>query len=137
MKLISVIKYLVVIFLFASMACDKVVQDQNFTIGTESTFHLNQLYTSTDGQYTFQIQEVNDSRCPEGVECFWAGEISLKGEWVSSRSKSSVELHTVLKNLQKEPDGFTIQLVDVKPYPKLGTESKSSELTVTLLIQKK
>lgn len=137
MKLISGIKYLLVLILFTIMSCEEVTTSQIFTIGKESTFRINQLYYSSDGQYTLMIKEISDSRCPEGVVCVWSGEVSLKGEWISSGTITPVELHTVMKDLQKEPDGFTIQIMDAKPYPKYGTESKPEDLAITLLIQKK
>ena len=137
MKLLSALKYVLVLFLFAGMGCEDVITDQTFTIGKESTFRINQLYTSSDGQYTFQITEILDSRCPEGVVCVWAGEVSLKGEWTANKNKTAVELHSVMKAQEKVPDEFTFQIVDAQPYPKFDTDSKPEDLAITLLIQKK
>lgn len=134
MKLRSAIKYLVVLFLFAGTSCEETIIDQTFTIGNESSFRINQIYTSSEGLYTFRITEISDPRCPEGVVCIWQGEVSLKGEWTVNQSKTAVELHTVLKDAEKQPDGFTIEIVDAKPYPKFGTESKPEDLVITLLI---
>jgi len=103
----------------------------------KSTFRINQLYTSSDGKYTLQIIEINDSRCPDGAECFWAGEVLLKGEWVGSGTKVPIELYSLTVQQQKVPDGFTIQIVDAKPYPKNGVITKPEDLVITLLIQKK
>ncbi len=136
MKLPSAIKYLLVFFLLAGMGCEEAILDPTFTIGKEATFRINQLYTSSDGQYTFQINEIGDSRCPLDAQCDWQGEVTLKGEWTANNNNSAVELHTVLKNMDKQPDGFTIQIVDAKPYPKVGTESKHEDLVVTLLLNK-
>jgi len=137
MKLLPAIKYLLVFSLFVCMGCEENVLEQTFTVGKESTFRINQLYTSSDGQYTFQINEINDSRCPEGVVCFWSGEVSLIGEWIVNKNRTIVELHSVLKDQQKEPGGFTIQIVDIKPYPKFGVEYEPKDLEITLLISKK
>ena len=132
----SVIKYLVIFFLFAGMGCEKAILDQEFTIGKEETFQLNQLYTSDDGQYTLKITYVGDSRCPKGVYCIWGGEVTVKGEMTENGSKSSFEIHSVVSKANKQPEEFTIQIVNAKPYPKFGTESKPEDLVVTLLIQK-
>lgn len=138
MKLLSSIKYLLVLFLFAGMGCEEtIILDQAFSVGKESTFHINQLYTSSDGKYTLQIKEIGDSRCPEGVMCIWSGEVTIKGEWTASKNKSTFEIHSVVNQEDKVPDGFTIKIIDAKPYPKFGTESKPEDLVVTLLIQKK
>jgi len=137
MKTLSAIKYLLVFFLFAGMGCEEAIIDQGFTIGKEVSFQVNQLYTSADGQYTLKITEVSDSRCPEGVQCIWQGEVTVKGDWTENNNKSSFEIHSVMSTQTIQPTGYTIQIVDAKPYPKYGTESKPENLVVTLLIQKK
>lgn len=137
MKTLSALKYLLVIFLFAGMGCEEAIIEQGFTIGKDASFQVNQLYTSADGHYTLKITEVSDSRCPEGVQCIWQGEVTVKGDLTENNNKSTFEIHSVLNDLQKQPDGYTIQLVDAKPYPKYGTESKPEDLVITLLIQKK
>jgi hypothetical protein len=118
------------------MGCEETVLDPVFTVGKESTFRINKLYTSADGQYTLEIKEISDSRCPEGVVCFWSGEVTVKGELTVNQNKSTFELHTVLSDQQKIPDGFTMKIVDAKPYPKFGTDSNAEDMLVTLLIQK-
>lgn len=137
MKLLPAFKYLTLLFLFATISCEETIVGRTFTVGQESTFRIDQLYTSSDGQYTLQITEINDSRCPEGVQCVWQGEVSLKGEWTDNNLKSDFELHSVVKELEKQPEGFTIQIIDVQPTPVYGTESKQEDLVVRLLVQKK
>jgi len=136
MKTLSTIKYLFVFLLFAGMGCEETILEQGFTIGKEASFQVNQLYTSANGQYTLKITEVSDSRCAEGVQCVWQGEVTVKGEWTENTNKSTFEIHSVVSTQTKQPDGYTIQIVDAKPYPKYGTESKPEDLVVTLLIKK-
>jgi len=137
MKLLPAIKFILIFLLFSRMSCEDNFPEPPFSIGSKSEFRINQLYSSSDGNYTFVIHEIGDSRCPEGVVCVWQGEISIKGEWTEGKTKSEVDLHSVLKDLQKMPDGIDIQIINAKPYPKFGTESKPEDLVVTLLIQKK
>lgn len=58
MKTISCMKYLLLLFLFTAMGCEKNTTDQTFTIGKESSFRLNQIDYSADGQYTLLIKEI-------------------------------------------------------------------------------
>ncbi len=136
MKLLPALKYILIIFLFSGMACEKTVPEPTFIIGKESEFRIHQLYNSSDGKCTLLITEIADSRCPEGAMCIWQGELSLKGEWTESNTKTSIEIHSVLKDLQKQPAGITIQIVDAKPTPKVGIESKPNDLVITLLIKR-
>jgi hypothetical protein len=133
----SIIKWLLIVLLFAGMGCEETVFDPTFTIGKESVFRINQIYYSGDGQYSFLINKIGDSRCPEGALCIWQGEITVNGEWTEKKSKTNIELHSVMSALQKEPDGFTFQIIDAKPHPKLGTESKPEDSVVALLIKRK
>jgi len=135
MKLHAALKWILVLFLFTGISCEKTTLDPSFTFGTESTFRLNQLYTSSDGHYTLKITEIADSRCPTGVECIWQGEVSLKGTWTANKNKSNFEVHTEIQTLDQQPAGYNIRILDVKPYPKMGVDSKPAEMVVTLFIQ--
>ncbi len=137
MKLLTSLNILLFAILLTSTSCEEVTIDQTFPIGSESNFRMNQLYTSADGQYTIKITEISDSRCPEGVQCGWQGEVNLKGEWTVNAKKTTFELHSVLINQTIQPEGYTIQIVDAKPYPKHGVESKPENLIITLKIEKK
>ena len=119
------------------MGCEETVIEQGFSIGKEASFQIDQLYTSANGQYTLKLTEISDSRCPEGVQCIWQGEVTLKGELSENGNKSSFEIHSVMSDMTKQPTGYAIQIVDAKPYPKYGTEYKLANVVVTLLIQKK
>ncbi|HCY40684.1 MAG TPA: hypothetical protein DHV48_04910 [Prolixibacteraceae bacterium] len=138
MKLNATIKYLMIFFLFAAMGCEETVitSDPVFTVGKVSTFRINQLYTSDNGKNTLIINEISDSRCPEGLACIWQGEVTVKGEWTDSNNKSTFEIHSVVNEQDKSPEGFTIKIADAQPYPKYGTDSKPEDLRVALLIQK-
>lgn len=74
---------------------------------------------------------VSDSRCPEGVTCIWAGEISVIIEVYNS--KKLVEEKNLIfnsKNAQANVEWFqkyyskNIKSVSVLPYPKEGVVIK-------------
>jgi hypothetical protein len=135
MKTIAAIKYLMVLFLFSAMSCEEIVLDKAFTLGKESTFRKDELSTSSDGKYTLLITEIQDSRCPKGVQCIWQGEIIVKGEFTANGNKSTFEVHSVVKDQNKQPEGYTIQVIDAQPYPINGRENNPDNLIVTLLIK--
>jgi hypothetical protein len=137
MKLLTAIKFILIFILFSGMSCEENIPEPTFSIGNESDFRVNQLYFSSNGNSSLIIHEIGDSRCPEGEVCIWQGEVSLRGEWIENKRKSAIELHSVLTDQQKMPDGITIQIIDTKPYPKIGFESKPEDKIITLLIQKR
>lgn len=136
MKPLRYIKYLLVFFAISLISCEDTVLDQGFTLGREASFQVNQLYTSADGFYTLKITEVGDSRCAEGVVCVWSGEVTVKGELTERGQKQTFEIHSIVNQQNVQPEGFTVQIVDVKPYPKYGVETKPEDIIVTLLIKK-
>lgn len=136
MKTIAAIKYLMIFFLFTAISCEEIVLDKNFTLGKESTFRKDELSTSSDGKYTLLITDIQDSRCPKGVECIWQGEVVVKGEFTANGNKSPFEVHSVVKDQNKQPEGYTIQVIDAQPHPVNGRDNNPESLIVTLLINK-
>lgn len=136
MKLIIPLRTVLFLILFTASACQEITEDKIFKFGIDKEFNINVLYSTSDGQHSFRISDIGDSRCPEGVECIWAGEVAVKGKFTAVNDQTDVELHTVLKDQEKQPKGFSIQIVDAQPYPKAGMESKPKNLTITLNIQK-
>jgi hypothetical protein len=95
--------------------------------------------------YKFKIKFVavpEDSRCPKGVNCIWAGNVRVRLQVSKARSKPvKVELSL---NPRDFPDGETanygnykIKLKSVEPYPVADQQLNARDYTVTLDISKK
>ena len=59
---------------------------------------------------------VNDSRCPAGVQCVWAGEVRLALTLTVGGKAESFELASAREN-KKTVQGFMIELLDYGPCP--------------------
>ncbi len=74
------------------------------------SFKLNDKFTFTDG-LEVTLKEINDSRCPKGVQCFWAGEIaglfSLSGGVLTAPKE--IRVGTV-NNKSVTWEGYTLTL---------------------------
>jgi hypothetical protein len=84
------------------------------------------------------VRLVEDSRCPEGVDCVWAGngKISItvrKGK----RRAASFELNTMTEPTSVSFQGYEIKLVKLDPYPKKDVEHKKGEYVATLKVSRK
>lgn len=72
-----------------------------------------------------------DSRCPEGVSCIWAGvalaQIEVMGTSTRPVTLSLASADYPGRNYLKSADfnGYTITLQDVTPYPKAETGAKA------------
>jgi hypothetical protein len=67
-----------------------------------------------------------DSRCPEGVNCIWAGAALAQVEVMGTSTRPSIlnlaSMDFPAKNYRQSADfnGYTITLQEVTPYPKSG-----------------
>ena len=80
---------------------------------------------------------VEDSRCPAGVNCVWAGngKVSLK----LSRAKgetASLELNTSAWPKSGTYRGYEVKLVSLDPYPQKGSTISKDAYVVTLMVCK-
>ena len=80
--------------------------------GKTITFKLNEKITFSDG-LKMTLKEINDSRCREGVQCIWMGEIS--GLFVLTGGKlitpKEIRLGTV-NNKSVSLEGYVFSLKD-------------------------
>lgn len=86
------------------------------------------------------LARLDDSRCPEGVQCVWAGNasvtIQLTGtDGMSGRAELCIGDCPVHSNASETASiklgshNYLVKLKDVKPYPKTG-EQKSQKIAV-------
>lgn len=134
MKILPAFKLITTLFLIMTFGCEEIVTHKTFPIGREFSLRMNETLASADGMYILRITDIDDSRCPQGVQCIWEGEVIIKGEWTHNKDKSTFEVHSVIRDQNKQPEGFIIEIKDVKPYPKYGTDSNPEDMVITLLI---
>jgi hypothetical protein len=79
------------------------------------------------------LQNVTDSRCPSDVTCIWAGQVNATLVVQGPTSKDTITVSMSPGKSSATPfDNYSIQLVDVKPYPKSGHYTQLSDYIVTL-----
>lgn len=64
-----------------------------------------------------------DSRCPEGAQCFWQGNarVVISVDGAKEDLNTGVPPHRVIRR------GYTIELLEVLPYPKADEEQRPAE----------
>src|SRR4029434_7853496 len=89
-------------------------------------------------QITFEgVSE--DSRCPTGVQCVWAGDAAATFT-LEKRPAAALQitLHTNGRfEQQTEYDDFIVRLQDVRPYPKEGFEIAAGDYRATLVVTRR
>lgn len=89
------------------------------------------------------VKLINDSRCPEGVQCIWAGEITF--EVAAYENKKLVEQVQFTLNPSSNDDaknwfmkhlpstGKELKGLDIQPYPKDGVQHKAEDYVIRLV----
>lgn len=101
----------------------------------ESVAHCNEPISVTF------LNLISDSRCPIGATCIWAGLVEV-------RLSVNVNGQEQVFNLSSQPNfgdkvpesqivnGYSVKLVDLKPYPDVTRNAKGNSTHVILRIQK-
>jgi len=109
--------------LFLVTGCRSVKSDGNV---------INQKLDGKSNKEIVLVEVINDSRCPEGVQCIWAGEVVIAvAAYVDKKQTEKVEF-TLNKNTADEvkvwfekhlpPQKAALKEIQVLPYPKEGVE---------------
>jgi len=84
------------------------------------------------------ISVAEDSRCPQGVNCIWAGnaKVSMVLEKASSKPVI-VELNTLSEPRVGNVMDYQITLTDLSPYPQANKTINRKDYTATIVLSHK
>lgn len=117
---------------------------QEFTLGFQETVVVEpesvELSQTEPSQFEFKLVDIEDSRCPQDVQCVWAGQAIARIEVHHNRENlGSVELtdRSGQPDLATQTiDGYSLQLTRVTPYPSTNNALEDSDYAVTLRLAK-
>jgi hypothetical protein len=79
-----------------------------------------------------------DSRCPEGVQCVWAGNAKVVLKLSKARRRAStMSLNTGLDPRQAAYRGYEVRLVKLDPYPKENRHIRRRDYVATLVVSRR
>jgi hypothetical protein len=79
-----------------------------------------------------------DSRCPEGVQCIWAGNARLALKLSAAGAKTAtVEINTMTAPREIAYANYTIKLTGLAPRRVQGARPKAREYVATLVVSRK
>jgi hypothetical protein len=117
--------------------------DANANVSRNVQIRFGQEVTVPGHKFKIKFVSVpEDSRCPKGVNCIWAGNVRVLLHVSKAKSKPvKVELNL---NPRDFPDGeaanygnYKLKLKSVEPYPVDGQQFAVRDYRVTLSISKK
>lgn len=90
----------------------------------------------SDLKITF-LAVTEDSRCPDGVKCIWAGNAKVRLSVRNSKDECvEFELNTNLEPTVYDFGKYHLRLANLSPYPSIKGEMKPRDYTATVEVTK-
>lgn len=102
-------------------------------LGEQFDLKLGQQVTVQNEGLTIKFKTVvNDSRCPEGAQCIWAGNAKV----TIVVSEIDIALNTNSDPKQTPYSNYTLRLITLSPYPKLNQKINPQDYVAKLIVTK-
>lgn len=82
------------------------------------------------------VSLIEDSRCPEGTNCVWAGNAKIKIEVSKGRAKETFEINTNLGPKGATYNGYAIELISLTPVPKENIRINRNGYVATFVVSR-
>jgi hypothetical protein len=127
MKRKAAFTFLMIAIFFIS-GCEKKDSGEAFDCVIGNTYNVT-------SNLSFTIDSINDSRCPEGAMCFWAGDVYVYLDIY--HNNTLIDTSVYLKNTARNPinlENYSFKVLEVTPIS-LGT-TKSKYITIKMVVTK-
>ncbi|MBS1796895.1 MAG: hypothetical protein JSS81_23920 [Acidobacteria bacterium] len=110
----------------------------NAQTAQQISVRVNKQVKASRSRLTVRFVAVEDSRCPKGTECIWAGNAKVTIKVTDSKGKSQTfDLNTNLEPKSARFGGYEITLGEVTPYPaanvRIDPNGYRAKFTITRL----
>ena len=119
-------KLFLILFIFI-FSCTESTSSNYLTINSSSFSNV------ADGKLYIKLIEMNDSRCPKGAVCVWAGTAAMKiliGTSIENAEEKFIETNG--KDSIVEYGNYIIKVNNVDPYPVYGEIYELSDYVLDL-----
>ena len=109
---------------------------QQLKAGQLLQLSLRETAVSPDGRLSVTfIKVVEDSRCPEGANCIWAGNVKVRLRLRDGGRRTDREVNSNLEPTSLKLGGLEIAFADLLPYPKVGQEIDPAAYKLKLFVR--
>ena len=127
------------LFILTSALAPPAAPAKDAALGQEFDVRVGQWVTIEGERLRVTFDRVaEDSRCPEGVQCVWAGNAKVVLRLSKARKRAStLSLNTGLDPKQGAYRGYEVKLVKLDPYPKEGKQIRRRDYVATLVVSRR
>ena len=106
------------------------------SLGQEFTLPIGKKVSLRDIKLNIRfVSVIEDSRCPQGVQCVWQGNAKASFQLSGFKRKAStVRLNTAIEPKEAEYSGYKVKLVKITPEPKTGERLSARRYQATLVV---
>jgi hypothetical protein len=125
--------------LFSPLFAQQSRKAEVIRLGQEFELKINQEAMIEGEALAVEFESVlEDSRCPEGVDCIWSGNAKIRlKSGKQKQTPAAVELNTHVGSKSSSYLNYEISLVALKPRPKADKPIQPNEYRATLIVTKK
>ena len=129
---------LIVIFLIMLFTPSTKLGQRIIKLNQEFTLKVGQSASSSDSGLRITFASVKEeSRCPKGVTCVWAGNAQILIEVSKDDGASAaLQLNTNVNPKSGRYSGYELSLEKLDPYPTANEQLKPSDYEATLILRK-
>ena len=128
--------FLILAALVLISGCTTANTTTNAQLDKEFSLAIGQTTTIQDEGLSMKLKDVvSDSRCPQGVVCIWAGEVSCLVEIDYGGKNSDLVLTQSGDPTVKSFDKYQFTF-HVEPYPQAGKEIAKGDYRLLMTVQK-
>jgi len=128
--------YMMLLYLMGFNLCNLCYSaEQKFPYKCHVVKYDDAWFFNDEDDLALYFNEVDDSRCPSGLQCFWEGEAKVGLTLSKQQNIFSFYLDTH-HNFTTTIDGYKISLCELFPYPSSSFEIEKSEYEVYISVIK-
>ena len=122
--------YIILLMPLILGSCEKVEIGESFVGKVGDKFRVN-------ANLSFQIDSVNDYRCPKDLICIWGGGVDLHIKF--HKTFSTIDTLISTSDSRKNPisiAGYTFKVLSVNPLPETNIFTPQKDFSIEMIILK-
>jgi hypothetical protein len=133
--IVSAIAIMMVIFLATGCSSENTLE---VSLGKEFSLAIGQSASISDERLSVKFLDVTeDSRCPKGVTCIWAGQVSCEVEVIRNGNIERAKLTALAGRIPASQiiSGYSFAF-NIEPYPEANNQITKEEYRLSVTIAK-
>lgn len=124
-------KLIFIVLLLTVISCQNITSSNDPRLGEEFELGYGKQVSLNNRELSIKFEELlEDSRCPEGVACVWAG----NAEVALQINDQEATLNTYLEPKETNISSYHIALISVSPYPIFTMAFQKEDYIVRLVV---